>query len=260
MNANSEIIDNRPVDLVVPLGPKTAWGEYEELRYALRSAVCYVSNLRNVYVVGEKPSWLKKTAHLGFPDLHRRNKDANLIHKVLRACMLPELSQKFIRMSDDQLFLADFSFSGHYYLKQLGPESFNRSPAKWYRRLRNTWKAIQQVFGKRYKSAERWNIYNFDAHIPMVYDKRVFREVVNMYPFVDPPGMCINTLYANHDPSPREKLPDGVRLGVAGPVSMHNLQQRCKKALFCNYVDRGLTDVFKLFIQEKFPEPCRFER
>lgn len=237
-------------DIVIPLGGSCGWGHYEELRYALRSADQYVGDLRSAYILGpQKPEWLKAECFIHHPDPYRSNKDANLIQKVLRACMIPELSERFIRMSDDQLFLAPW-IPTLYYLEPLHSEMYLRTPRKWYKRLENTNKSL----GKLPKP-----LYNFDSHVPMEYDKSIFVAVMTQYDYGASPGMCINTLYANHISSRRKKLPKGARMGISGPASLQELDKQAKNAIFCNYVDGGLSSTFKSWVKKRFPQKTRFE-
>lgn len=246
------------MDLVIPLGRKCGWGDYEELRYALRSAEQYVPDLDNLFVVGHKPAWLPDKYHISHPDPYRSNKDANLIQKILRACIEPSLSDSFIRMSDDQLFLSLWEPSRRYHLGKLGPDSFNKMPQKWYNRLRNTYRALRQH--RKRVGMEGWEIYNYDAHIPMLYEKKLYVEVMTQYDYGAGPGMCINTLYGNHLSGRPENMPAGVRMGVSGPSTYDKLQKMASEAKFCNYVDKGLSDHFKHWIRQEFPEPSRFEQ
>lgn len=237
------------IDIVIPLGNKCGWGDYQELKYALRSAEKYVPHLGNAYVIGAKPGWLLPEFHLDLPDPYTHNKDANLIQKVVYAASQPGITHKFIRMSDDQLFLAPFE-EVRWYLEELDPNSFNRSPKKWYNRLENTYKRICNTVDK---------VYNFDSHVPMVYYREAFIKIAMSHDYGADPGMCINTMYANYVGGTKQKLPEGARLGVSGPTSKEDLEKKAEKAILCNYVDRGLTSVFKEWVMEQFPQASRFE-
>ena len=236
------------IDVVIPLGVKSGWGQHEELRYALRSAEMFVPDLGRAWIIGHRPPWLKPEYHISHPDPYKQNKDANLIQKVIRVCGIPELTEDFIRMSDDQLFLAPWK-PHQYYLEPITEKMFDRHPKKWYDRLRNTCKALSSVAP----------LYNFDAHIPASYNKHRFIEVVSQYNYGEFPGMCINTLYMNSCGGDKQQLPPEVRLGVASPTSLDELVKRSKKALFCNYVDKGISDGFKHWVKSLLPKKSRFE-
>ena len=73
-----------------------------ELKYSLRSWEKFFPALGRVWILGEhKPAWLNEESvtRLAIPDAYKRNKDANLITKLVRASMEPELSEKFISCS-----------------------------------------------------------------------------------------------------------------------------------------------------------------
>lgn len=237
------------MDIVIPVGQKCGWGDYQELKYALRSAQEFVPDLGRAWIVGYCPGWLNPKYHLPAIDPYKHNKDANLIQKVAYACGQPELSDRFIRMSDDQLFLAPFE-DVLWYLEELTPNSFDRSPKKWYNRLRNTYEGLRTAVSP---------IYNFDSHVPMVYDKKKFLQIAMSNDYGADPGMCINTMYANRVGGVKKKLPEGARWGVSAPLSKQQLLNGYKNAILCNYVDRGLSDTFKEIVMERFDTPSKFE-
>lgn len=236
------------IDIVVPLGVKSGWGNHEELRYALRSAEKFVPGLRRVWVIGHRPPWLDPQYHLPHPDPYKKNKDANLIQKVVRACVQEDLSENFIRMSDDQLFLAPWK-AHQYYLEPITPQMFSRHPKKWYDRLKNTCKSLSGIEP----------LYNFDAHIPILCNRKQFVEVVSQHNYGEFPGMCINTLYMNSCGGEKTQMPPEIRLGVSKPVPIKDLQERSKKALFCNYVDKGISEQFKIWVKSLLSNKSRFE-
>ena len=79
------------IDVVYKLGLNPDWGNYEELRHSLRS-LCNFENLGNVFIVGQKPDWIQEVIHIPALDSYKRNKDANLINKLILACSNPLLS------------------------------------------------------------------------------------------------------------------------------------------------------------------------
>ena len=76
-----------------------------ELRYSLRSLEKNYKNLERVWIIGHLPKWAKAVTHIDQGDPYRKNKDANLIAKIVRLGYESSLSEKFIMMSDDHYFL-----------------------------------------------------------------------------------------------------------------------------------------------------------
>src|SRR5688572_16798874 len=89
------------VDVVIPLGAQSRWGN-SELKYMLRSMEKYLSNYKHVYIVGECPDWVKNVKYVFMPD--QLTKTQNIMEKLRVACNIPELSEDFLYTQDD-LFL-----------------------------------------------------------------------------------------------------------------------------------------------------------
>jgi hypothetical protein len=74
-------------------------------------------------------------------------------------------------------------------------------------------------------------------------------------------GLCINTLYANHEPgaavSPHL---NGEKLTLQKAVhDTERLRAALKQRTYLGYTDSGLTQELKQALQDLFPEPSRFE-
>lgn len=94
------------IDLVYPLkrrkGSKT---EDIELRFSLRSVARFLRMpVRNVYVVGHRPRWLTNVVHVEMGD-DTGDKALNLQVKYRRMCEIPGLSDPFLLLDDDHIFL-----------------------------------------------------------------------------------------------------------------------------------------------------------
>ncbi len=244
----------QPIDMVYPIGPGCEWGAHEELRYSLRSACKNVPGLRNVYLVGHCPTWVKNVIHLPHGDPHTSNKDANLIDKVRFACERPELSEYFIRLSDDQYFLKQFLLED-----QLVPvasnnyltDPINQGSSKYLKRAKRT---------RDYLIRNRHTAWNFDGHMPYVYNKSDFARVMAVVDYQTPPGYCINTLYFNSAgvTNPRTNF-SSLQVHIGGHFSLNHLQSKIVGKHFLNNDFNGLNDAYKQLLQLLFPEKCRFE-
>ena len=122
------------IDVVYPLGTGSRWND-NELRYSLRSLEKNFPDLGRVWIVGHRPAWLTGVVHVAMDDVHRHNKDANLIDKILAACRAG-VSERFVRMSDDQVFLRPVRFADMKPLHYGDITSKSDWPAGgWWRRL-----------------------------------------------------------------------------------------------------------------------------
>src|ERR1035438_10130107 len=96
------------VDVVYKLGSGSD-NNNDELRYSLRSLSKF-RDLGKVYIVGYKPDFIQNVIHIPMEDIFKSNKDANLIEKLSAAAKCPDISDCFLNMSDDQIFLAEFFY------------------------------------------------------------------------------------------------------------------------------------------------------
>ncbi len=232
-------------DVVIPLGGGSK-NNNEELRLALRSIDRYTT-ARHVWIVTDcAPDWVQNVKLLNVPDRNSRNKDANLIDKILAACREPELAETFIFLSDDQLFLAPYNPSAVPVIYNArGYDSFD-SGSRWNERMRNTFRYLEQQGIQLHA--------NFDAHTPVVYRKADFLRVMEKTDYVPEPGFCINTLACGLIGMQPELNQNFVKVhsegGNPGPVT---------GKLFAGYNDAGFK-VMRETLFERFPEKSKFEK
>ncbi len=241
-----------PMDVVYPIaggrhGKKvlgSKWGN-NELRYSLRSLEQYFTSIARVFVVGHKPDWLTNVIHLPAEDKHKRNKDANLIDKVLLACN-SGVSSTFLRLSDDQCLLKPWDGMNIWHM---GDAAVHRR-GKWWRRMQDTCMHLHTC-GR--------TTFFYDVHAPAPVDRESFVRVVEGADYKTPPGMCINTLYFNSIDIPRVKM-NGEKAAFHRPRGIKRIRNGVKGKLFLGYSEAGTNDAMKAFLEEKFPEPSSFEK
>lgn len=247
-------------DLVIPLGKGSSW-QNNELRYALRSYDKNFPYLGKVFIVGdlkwikEKLPWLKATI-VDCGDPFNANKDANMIRKVIKVIDTQELTDEFIRATDDQFILKKvYSFPPMYTwnLASKGPRWWGKR-SRWKNRLRRT-RRMLEVHGKP--------IWNYDGHFPMTY-KKDFKKVMESYPYTKAIGFTINTLYFNN------VLTDHVHYGdIRHMFELKNndidviKKKLMGKTVMCYSGRSGdvcLTPALKEYLKKKFPKKSRFEK
>lgn len=250
------------MDLVIPLGPNKLnrdWGDYMELRYLLRSIETNLLDIENIYIIGQQPKWIKNVISIPFGDPNKYNKDANIIRKIIEVCKYKDLSENFIRVSDDYLFLKPILSKDiiPYHrgdLKNYNFENKNR----WRWRLENTFKILQN---------EGKPTYNYESHLPMVVNKKKWGEVFDKYIWDveanehNNAGYTINTLYFNNIDCPRVLL-QNEKVAFEKPIEDFNQILRIVKnslILYMSYNSRGLTENLKLYIHNSFPNISKYE-
>jgi hypothetical protein len=241
-----------PMDVVYPIsggwhGKKrlgSKWND-NELRYSLRSLEQNLQGMGRVFIVGHKPEWLTGVIHLPAEDVHRRNKDANLIDKVLLACR-SGVSETFLRLSDDQCLLQPWDGLDVWHMG----EASGRRGGKWWRRCQRTCDYLKSM-GRP--------TYFYDCHVPAPVDRDSFAKVMDSTDYQPPPGMCINTLYFNSIDIPREQMA-GQKAAFHRATKLRRIRRTVRDKLFLGYGEAGTNEAMKRFLQQRFPEPSRFER
>lgn len=237
------------IDIVIPLSAESRFDNLE-LRMALRSIASCARRVGRVYVVCETlPEWCRRVVHLKHGDKHRSNKDANLFAKLLYACRRPELSERFLFWSDDQLALREFDAAATLpVFNRRGPDAFTGT-GRWHRRMRNTF-AFLGANGIRPG-------HNWDSHVPQPIRKKRFLELVAPLDYITEPGFCINTLYfglMRTSPVLPQSL---VKLTCE---STREVKSLAVPKLYLGYNDHALEHGLIPLLKARFPMPCRYEK
>ncbi len=252
------------MDLMYPLGTGSSW-ENNELKYSLRSMEKNLPQLGKVFIVGHRPHWLIDNCgfleHVPLPDIHEKNKDANLLDKILHVCEHTDISEVFLRSSDDQLLMREpvddeLCVRYAYDIADRTASWWSKNiKNKWYRRLRRTYGFLLQ----REKST-----LHCDCHLPQPMRKSEVARLLPNINYARSIGFCTNTLLLN-----LMKNSIGIsfrkmkrkKLSVEFPYEdIHTLEKDAANRLWIGYNDKGLNDVMKEFLEKTFSNPSRFER
>lgn len=248
------------MDVVYPIGIGSKW-DNNELKYSLRSLERNFIGLGNIYIVGKKPHWIKNVIHIEAEDIYKKNKDANLIRKVLLACEEKELSLEFLRMSDDQIILKpvlSYTINPlhngelHKVLKKWSSKDIKIN--RWGKRLLNT----AEVLLKEGKP-----IFEYDTHSPVVYHKYKFKKVMQHYDYtVEGGGYTINTLYFNNIISSikQHNYWEGIKIGFGSHHTKEQLKDKIGNHRYIGYDDKALNNDMKEILNELFPDKSIYEK
>lgn len=250
------------MDLVIPIGKGAIWNE--ELKYILRSWDKNFENLGKVFLIGEKVwiekkyPWLKDVIIVNCNDPYHRNKDANIIRKVIRAIDTKRLSDPFIRTSDDQYVLKKIENCNPVYSHDLKDKSikwWNRRiiDSRWKSRLKNTFKTLQR---------RRITTFNYDVHFPLEV-RHDFKAIITKYYYISSAGYVINTLYFNNALSRHKKM-GNIRGFIGKPMEEAEIRKEMKDMTYLAYSnkdkDHALNDELRKIIKNKFRVKSRFEK
>jgi hypothetical protein len=176
------------MDVVIPY----RHSDFNELKYCLRGIEKYVPHLGQVFLVGDKPDWIKAGSlqHLkcmDTPGIHY--KEHNIMKKVFRACADHTLTEDFIFMNDDHFLLQPLDYLPCYYQSTIKDRYQTRTAHDhYYHSLMSTHCALI-----RYKKPTRY----LDIHAPIVYNKHKFMEVMTAYSWEQAYGYVVKSLYCN---------------------------------------------------------------
>jgi hypothetical protein len=244
--------DNK-TDVVYVLGKGSAWNN-NELRFSIRSLVKNLEGIRRIYIVGEKPKWIKNVIHIPCPDhfSNGQNNDGNIIKKVLRACQVQGLSKDFLFINDDHFILKPINIldippyqKGD--LKTFPQEYFEAN--YWRGRL---WRTMNILKKKGYPT------FHYDCHTPILFNKKKFPEVISLFDYEKNTGYTMKSLYGN------VVYGAGIHLGKNKKTIFRNyvyddLVKILKNHSFASVNDTGLNVDFKIWLHINFPNQSVYE-
>lgn len=242
------------MDIVYCLSNGSLW-DNNELRLSLRSLEKNVEGIGNVYVIGEKPKWIKNVIHIPFKDEPIYSPDGNIIRKILRACQEKKLSDNFLFGSDDQLItkkckVSDLKAYHDGDIRDKKPEWLNANQV-WRKRFKRTYERLLK---------ENKPTYSYDSHIITPYNKQRFIEVMSMYPEVfDRQGYTINTIFLNNCDIEREHI-ENRKMTCYRKDSLKRIIERFTDKMYIGYNDNGLNVDLKCFLMMLFPTMSKYEQ
>ena len=181
-----------------------------------------------------------------------KNKDANIIAKVLEVCNRKESSDNLLFISDDQILLKDTNKENikPLYWENLSERNWSRRN-RWVERLERTYLKLKQ---------EGLSHYNYDTHIPVILDKNKFINIMGKYDWhIDGKGYTINTLYFNNLDINNIKLSNEKACFEREIESREKIKVECSKAKYLGWNSKGLNNSLKLVIEELFITKSNYE-
>lgn len=145
--------------------------EYDnlELRLSLRSLERNAKGLESVFIVGEKPRWIKNVVHIPVDDVYTR--ENNVFRKILTACKL-DISENFFFMNDDFYMMKPFIMEEYPYY--VCGEVVGISNPSFYQMVQN--KTLNELVGKGIT-----RVMDYRVHCPIIFNKEKFLLLENYY-------------------------------------------------------------------------------
>jgi len=239
-------------DLLYVLGKGSRW-DNNEIRFSIRSAEKHLKGLGKIIIVGELPSFIEGCIHIYHPDeFGEENADGNIIRKVLRACLDKRVSEKFLFINDDHVFLKDIrinlipsfhkgdlhSFPQHY---------FGVNP--WRKRLYATMLALD---------AAGLPALHYDCHTPILFEKEKFIEAMNRFDYACGNGLTMKSLYGNVWCQNGPQLSNEKKV-IFQNMTIRRIEEKLMQSSLMAFNDDGLNDSLKIFLYQNFREPSSLE-
>lgn len=241
-----------PMDVVIPYRLDPADGA--ELRLALRSIQRYLQGLGRIWLVGDRPSWLQpdgqRIVYLNVPDICG-HKDVSIWYKLFLACVgargLPDLSERFLFWSDDQVILRPLGWEqfGPYHYGDLSTRT-DWPPDGWWQRMRHT---------VRYLLAHGKTAYHGDVHIPLPMERSWVIRITQEADWRTAPGLCVGTLWLNWTgQAQKARWLDARKAVLSPPLDMRMLRQQIAGRWFATWTENGFShDLYRL-LEDLFSE------
>lgn len=211
------------MDVVYILGSGSL-AEDEEIRYSVRSLCKNMLDLRNVYVVGDKPVPLPGVHHIEMRDA-TKEKHVNAYHKVMRACAEPDISDEFLLMNDDFFMLDSFMGAEFPFYALKGSNGGSCGP------------------------------HSYHVHCPM----RLKKEMYTLMPFDPISKACRSprTFYANFYGAPPTFVEDFI---LRAAKDCRPFDEQVKGRLSFSIGDSAMLYApFREWLTALFPMPSQFE-
>jgi hypothetical protein len=242
------------MDVVYPLGSGSMWGKNKELRYSLRSLDYYLMDRGNIFVIGgdtEKLDWMTNVIHIPFKEGNLAvDKDKNIYTKILLACRDQGMSEDFLFMNDD-IFLLKKTWAEYlpaYYSGTLREKKDALADNDYYKlTIANTQYALKK---------RGVPVKHFDIHVPIVYNKETFANIVSSFDWTKQWGYCIKSLYCNSLKMDGQPMTDC----KINTVCTREQIESITAGRFCFSIhDQALVDDMRNFLADSFPQKSKYE-
>lgn len=235
------------MDIVYAVGPGSIWQD-NELRYSLRSVEKYLRGVDKVWVIGQCPKDIKPLVNFILMDNDGASREARIMNKIICACEITEISERFLFMNDDHFFIKETDIDLPYYSDSSLQEvaAYRRNRDAYQRSLTNTITALNEI---------EMPTHHFDIHCPIVYHKDTFKMIMGGFDWSVPFGYTIKSLYSNMAGVERVFMPD---LKIDFDASEQQVEQLLKDRFVFSVGDRAILAT-KRTLRSLYPTPSKWE-
>ena len=243
----------KKIDVVYVLGSGSTWHN-NEIRFSLRSLQINLRNFGKIWIIGQKPDFIKGVNHIPFPDELVNNADGNIIRKVLRVCKEDSLTDDFLFINDDHLVIKPISAIN---IPPYHKGDLTKNGSAYYEV--NFWR------GRLYRTKnilikKGFPALHFDCHTPIVINKYRFPEVISLFDYEKHIGYTMKSLYGNVVYGTDAPELSGQKVTIFRPMITSDLNEYIKNRQFVAFNDNGLTKYLKQWLIENFPNQSKYEK
>lgn len=223
----------------------------QELRFCLRSIVMHLKGYGEIFIIGEKPTWVKNVTHIPTPDIDRQFdktywKERKIYEKIRIAAYMDDVTDDFYFTNDDHFLLQDFdaaTFPLHWGGDMSGeicrPDIYGQTCIHTNERIR----------------ANMWPDHNYDTHCPIVYNKRLFQNLEEL-DWTKKWGYCIKTMYCGINGKKGEFYPD---LKIKDQESPEMIKRLIANRPYFSIGDKAVGPGMLQVLRELYPDRSIYE-
>lgn len=236
-------------DIVIPVSQSKI--NHLDLKYTLRSIEKNVRNYRDIWVIGEKPSWasdnLKCLPHSDASD--PKWKEKNIMKKFQAACITKGITDNFIATNDDIFILEEIdAVSYPFYYKGTVTDSWINNRSNYRKTCNHTRKWLER---RGFKDL------NFDTHTPIIYNKNKFLSSFNDIDWETPWGYLVKTHYCAVNKVEPVFMAD---LKFKKKYTLDEVRKKVKGRQVVSCTDAPMKAGLLEFLQETFSQPSKYEK
>lgn len=233
-------------DILIPLGNGSGW-QNNELRYALRTIEQYGSGFDRLFIVGEKPDFLKNFIHIPYKEAY--GPALNTLCKILHAFEKSDISDNVI-----------FTYDDNYLIK---PVNLSEYPTYWRRELSDKplrdgsyWTGLAHT--KKILDGLNKPCKDFSVHCPIILNRQKFLEMRPLWDKVikEQQPIGVRALYCNYHNIEGVKLKD-LKYTIAGDANTIEFYQKDRDVFSIS--DLSLLKGMDKYLEQRYPYKSRWE-
>lgn len=229
------------MQIVIPLGKSKI--NHLDLRYALRSIEKF-TDAGDVYIVGERPKWIKGVNHIQCADDPRKEfKERNIFLKTQATF---EHMDKFCFMNDDHVFLEQTDIENYpNYYKGTCYQSMERNASSYRQTMNQT---------RRWLERHNFPDLSYDGHCPVIFEKNTFINAFSDVDWSKPFGYGMKSIYcAGLD---GEHMPD---VKISKRIGFDQAIQYCEGRHVVSFTDAAIKTGLGEYLAKLLPHKSKYE-